>query len=441
MRADRYSAVAIVLHWAIASLIILNILLGWWMLEAIREPATAARAFIGFQAHKSIGLTVLVLSLIRLGWRIANPPPPLPQAMPAWEKFAAKATHWAFYALIILIPFSGWLYVSAGWWHVTDRPLSVPTIYFGLFQVPHLFGLEHAANEVRKAVAGISIEAHELLAWGAIALLVLHVGAALKHWLFDKDDVAPKMIPGLPVLGPHETPTPNPKRRMALVAGFILLLVALGGVFAFMAQPPQVPQQMGTAQSAPPAAQAASAQETPVGAPAPNTGAAGAPPSWRIDRNASSIRFAGVHAGAPFNGRFSRWRGDIRFDPNNLDASSAVVTIETASASDGIAVHDQSLPQAEWLDSTGHPEATFRTTRIRHRDGDNYEAGGALSLKGKELRVDLPFTLTITGDRAVMAGRASIDRSAADIGMQSDPDAEYVSREIEVIIRVEATRA
>ncbi|MET0183052.1 MAG: cytochrome b/b6 domain-containing protein [Caulobacterales bacterium] len=443
MKADRYAVLAIVLHWAIAILIVFNILLGWWMHDAIEDAGTAARAIIGYQAHKSIGLTVLTLSLIRLGWRIANPPPALPGDMPAWEKLAAKATHWVFYALMILIPLTGWLYVSAGWSHENDRPLSVPTFYFGLFQVPHLFGLEHAANDTRESVAGASIEAHELLVWGALALLALHVGAALKHWLIDKDGVTPKMIPGLPVLGAHEKSPADPKRRLALMGGFAALLIGLGAIFAFTAQqPPAAPAQTAEQIAPPPSSDTVTMPEAPAATTAPTPSVPGAaPPAWNIDAAQSAIRFSGVHAGVPFNGRFSRWRADIRFDPENLDASNAVVTIQTGSASDGIAMHDQSLPQAEWLDSSGHPTATFRTTRIRHREGNNYEARGVLNLKGKDLRIDMPFTLTIAGNRAVMSGRATIDRREADIGMQSDPDAEYVSREIAINIHVEAARA
>src|SRR6476646_7461764 len=106
--SERYTTVAIVLHWAIAAAILANFFVGWWMAKAIDDPATRLQAVAAFQLHKSLGLTVLALSVLRLLWRLTHRPPPLPEAMAGWEKFAAKATHWAFYALMIVVPLSGW---------------------------------------------------------------------------------------------------------------------------------------------------------------------------------------------------------------------------------------------------------------------------------------------------------------------------------------------
>src|SRR3954467_2972507 len=100
----QYTAVAIVLHWAIATAIVFNLLLGWWMAHAIDEVDTKARAIVAFQLHKSLGLTVLFLTALRLLWRLAHKAPPLPAAMPRWERWAAHLTHWAFYALLIVVP-------------------------------------------------------------------------------------------------------------------------------------------------------------------------------------------------------------------------------------------------------------------------------------------------------------------------------------------------
>jgi cytochrome b561 len=88
--------------------------------------------------HKSIGLTVLVLTTLRLLWRLTHKPPLLPAAMSGWERFSAKAAH---YILMVVVPLSGWTYVSSQW--ADGKPLNVPTLWFGLFQVPHLFD-EHA---------------------------------------------------------------------------------------------------------------------------------------------------------------------------------------------------------------------------------------------------------------------------------------------------------
>ncbi|GAM98767.1 cytochrome B561 [alpha proteobacterium U9-1i] len=459
--SQRYTAVAIVLHWAIAIAILGMIPLGWWMGDALENPATQAQAVAAFQLHKSVGLTILLLSLVRLGWRLMHRPPALPAHMPAWETFAAKATHWAFYFIIIVMPLTGWLYVSTAWNVHDERALNVSTLYFGLFQIPHLFGLSHLADGARSDVAGVLETIHSKLAWGAIVLLVLHVGAALKHHFVDKDEVLTHMIPGLKPPNGSATPA-APGRAPALIAGFAAIAIAASSALFMFVNPPTgagaAPAEVmhtheggedhGTddALGPPPTPSTTADDHNADGhthdAAAPTPAAtSGPPPTWRVDQSASSIRFSGTHAGINFTGAFARWSADIRFDPNNLDASTAIVTIQTGSAADGIPLHDQSMPEAEWFDVATHPTATFRTTRIRSRGEGRFEADGTLTLKGRGLDIDLPFTLTINGNRATMDGAIEIDRRDANLGQASDPDAEYVSREIGVRVHVEATRA
>lgn len=438
--AQRYTAVAIVLHWAIAIAILLMIPLGWWMGDALEEPETQAQAIAAFQLHKSVGLTVLALSLVRLGWRIVNPAPPLPEGMKAWERTAATATHWAFYVVMLALPFTGWLYVSTGWSVHDDRPLEVPTVYFGLFQVPHLFGLSDLADNARASLAGVLEFGHSKLAWGAIALTVLHVAAALKHQLVDRDGVLGRMVPGL-----SRAEGAGAGRAIALSAGFAAIAVAAAAaVWAFSAPPTSTPaatvvEQEIAAPDMPAAPDAAEPTDDTPHATAPTP--AGGSDAWTVNRSASSIAFAGSWSGAPFEGRFSRWRADIRFDADNLDQSSALVTIDTASASVAVPYLSDQLPLAEGLDVANHPTATFRTSSIRARGEGAYEARGTLNLKGRAIDARLPFTLRFDGDRAAMDGSLTIEREDANLGMSSDPSGEYLSREITVRVHVEATRA
>ena len=187
---QRYTGVAIVLHWLMAFLIVWQIWVGIWMSDAINDPDMQATAYKAFQFHKSLGLTLLVLAVVRLLWRMGHRFPPLPPHMPGWQKLAARVSHVALYAFMVLIPLTGWLYVSTGWNADTDTAFSIPTVWFGLFEWPHIPGLD--GND---ALAGIVIEAHELLAWALVALLVLHVAAALKHHFADRDNALWSMLP------------------------------------------------------------------------------------------------------------------------------------------------------------------------------------------------------------------------------------------------------
>lgn len=188
---DRYTTVAIALHWVIAALILTNIVLGL--------AHDSVSKLIGGQMmwlHKSFGMTVLLLSLFRLVWRLTHRPPSLPSQMPAWEVWLARATHWAFYALMIGLPLTGWVFSSAS-------PRNAPIPFFGL-QWPFL--PLHSLDMVqRKALTGSWHGYHVILGWVAIALIALHVAAALKHWLFNKDNVLHHMIPALKGQGPVAT--------------------------------------------------------------------------------------------------------------------------------------------------------------------------------------------------------------------------------------------
>lgn len=170
--AERYSRGAIAFHWSIAALIIFNLWLGLahdslpddWKVMPI---------------HKAVGVTILILTLARIGWRFGHPAPPLPAHMPAWERLAANVSHFVLYAFMLIMPLSGWAMVSG----VKRRPLE----WFGLFDIPYL--------PVSEGVAHLGHEVHEVLGWGFVALILLHAGAALRHHFLLRDNVLVRMLP------------------------------------------------------------------------------------------------------------------------------------------------------------------------------------------------------------------------------------------------------
>ncbi len=194
-RRSRYSSVAIALHWLIAAGISLMVPLGWWMTSNVSDPSQASRVFSAYQLHKSIGLTILLLSVLRVLWRFTHPFPPFPSHMPAWERAAARTSHLLLYAIILAMPLTGWLYVSAGWNAAMNMPFAVPTIWFGLIEWPHIPGIMEAAEATRAQVATTSMAIHAWLAWGAVALVAIHIFAALKHHFIDRDEVLVTMLP------------------------------------------------------------------------------------------------------------------------------------------------------------------------------------------------------------------------------------------------------
>ncbi|WP_395672191.1 cytochrome b/b6 domain-containing protein [Phenylobacterium sp.] len=422
---SRYSAVAIGLHWLIAAALIAMIPLGWWMSDAIADPARQAAAYAAFQLHKSIGLTILGLSLLRLGWRLTHRAPALPAGMNGLERFAAKATHAAFYALMILLPLSGWIYVSTGWMAGQDRPFAVATSWFGLAEVPNLPALSDAPVELRRATAFQVLSAHSLMAWGAIVLIALHVAAALKHQFVDRDGVMAAMVPWL--RRPAE-PVGGGDRGLVPVISGVAAIAALGLAAAALGRPegaaPALPQTTRSPAS------------SPVLVVTPGRAAA-----WTIDRKASTLGFSGQQSGQPFSGRFEGWDAQVWFDPADLAGSKAVVTIRTASARTGDATQEGSLGQAEWFDVGAFPTARFEVSEFRALGGDRFEAVGALKLKDRVTPVRLPFTFDAQDGAAKVAGTVRLDRTALGLGLLSDPGATLVSREIDVRIDILARRA
>ena len=175
---NRYSIVSLVFHWGLALLVLAQVLL-ITAHEATEGPIS--REFV--QVHKALGLTVLVLTLARIAWRLANPALPMPSGTPQWQKIAARVSHVGFYVLLIAIPLMGWAASSAG-----GRDIQ----WFGLFEWP-LLPIERSRD-----LAGTLMDLHEAGVKALYVLLALHVLAALKHHFVDRDKVMHRMIPLIP---------------------------------------------------------------------------------------------------------------------------------------------------------------------------------------------------------------------------------------------------
>jgi cytochrome b561 len=171
----RYGSVAQFLHWVIVALLVVQVTLGK---IADGLPVGLDRLIV-ISRHKSFGITILALAVIRLGWRWIERPPPLPP-MPRWQAIAARFNHWALYALLFALPITGWLMSSAA-----NRPAS----WFGLVQLPDFIAPDAGLKERFETV-------HETLVNVLFALAGLHVAAALKHQFIDRDGLLLRMLPG-----------------------------------------------------------------------------------------------------------------------------------------------------------------------------------------------------------------------------------------------------
>lgn len=207
MKAPRlkYSPVAMALHWIIAALILSNFVLAWLLagravlfhFDELHGPIKLTVT----QWHKSIGVTVLLLSGLRLLWRVLTPQPAFPAHLQPWERALAHAVHWLFYVFMIGMPIAGWAMVSA-----SPRIKVFPIGFWGLFNWPAFPGFSGMAPDQMKAAEHFWGQVHtDWMAWMGYTLITLHVAAALKHQFVDSDNELARMAPGLGLPGKKGT--------------------------------------------------------------------------------------------------------------------------------------------------------------------------------------------------------------------------------------------
>src|SRR5579863_5619092 len=174
---SRYTATAIAFHWVIAILIVCSATFGIVLSGMHLSPQKLH--WIAY--HKWNGILIFTLVALRLVWRLFNPAPPLPATMPRWQQLAAHASHFLLYVLMLAVPLVGWLQSSAA---------GVQVVWFTVLPLP--MPLAHD-----KELADTLMEAHEILAYSLLTIVGLHAAAAIKHHVFDRDDVLTRMLPFL----------------------------------------------------------------------------------------------------------------------------------------------------------------------------------------------------------------------------------------------------
>ena len=420
---ERYGRVAQAFHWTIAALFLLQYPGGIVMHELPATPEWIGTKVWLYSAHKTAGIVIFALALARVAWALANPHPRLLNAEKRWEAFAAASIHWLLYAAILLVPLSGML---IHWTTVGYAPVWLP--------FPHDVGLPATDR-----AAAIAFTTHKALTITVLAAIALHIGGALKHHLIDRDATLRRMLPGsapaLPTLPP---PSMQPSTAKTLLAG-AGGLVAVGGAALLVG-----------VLLAPPASERASAASDPIDgaaeAAAPvataEADAVGAPPRWIVVPEASDLAITVQQLGSPVAGRFAAFEADIRFDPDDLEASRVSVTIPLSSLTLG-SVTDQALGL---LGAANVPEARFEATEFERVGeggggaGGSFVARGTLTLAGIERPVALPFDLRIEDDRATMTGRAEIDRLDWSVGASEYPDGGSLGLIVVIDVAVEAVR-
>jgi cytochrome b561/polyisoprenoid-binding protein YceI len=403
MTPARYSKSAMVLHWLIAALMAFQYGLG----EAFAHGPRGKALFDVAQFHKSVGITILLLTLVRLAVRFWKPRPAL-QDDKGWATWAAKLVHFGFYFVLLTVPLTGWLAASTS-------KLDIPTVLFNTVPWPDFPFADKAWHEWAEG-------AHGLLSKLVLLLFALHIVGALRHQLLLKETMIERMLP---------------LRKLSPFAGSALIAGLATGAFSLM--------QLGQVPGIAPAAHGI--KPTPATAPKlaesqpaaklealpdedktkdeeaedkseeadPNAIPAGEAPKWTMAPG-GRLGFATAYSGSAINGSFGNWSADIRFNPDALPQSKIRVTIALASANSGDGQRDGTLTGSDFFDTGKHPQAIWTSTAIKHLGGNRYRADGTLNLRGVSKPVPISFTLDIDGKDARVSGNASLRRLAFGVG-------------------------
>lgn len=399
-RVEGYNAGAMVLHWAIAAAVLFQLVLGFAMSRLDVMPD--GLRFAVFQWHKTVGISVLALTLARIAWRLFNPAPPHGPMAPA-ERRLAGLVHLLFYALMLLVPLSGWLVVSAS-------PTQIPTLLMLSERLPWP-NLPLPAWLAGAAGFRLAETAHIWLAYSFVVLIGLHVAGALKHSLIDRAPSFSRMLP----VG-H-----LPRRSVSLLA----IPVAATAVVVFLGSGIWVGRETAG---------------VPQAAAAPLE-ASGAPTGWIIDPAASRLGYSVTFSGKAVTGTVGNWNAAVVFDPADLGRAKADIVVETASVAIDDSFIRSNLGGPDGLDVKAFPRAEIHLTAVS-KTPDGYLGTGTLRIKAVEAPVSVPFT--VEEDAAGIArvsGTAEIDRLAFKLGVDNDAKGEWLAPAIRIDFTLVARRS
>lgn len=389
-----YGGVAKTLHWLTALLILTLIPLGIVanQLPYDTSEQLAQKAWL-FSLHKTLGVAVFFVALVRILWAVTQPKPGLLHPDRKVESLAAETVHWLLYGSLVLVPLSGWIHHAATtgfapiWWPFGQNLPLVPK-----------------SDGIAATMAG----AHWVLTKVLGLSLLLHIAGALKHHVIDRDMTLRRMWFGRPDL-----PQASAQHRHGAPITMALALWALalsGG--------------------------AALGVYAPHGGPTQGTTLQAVKSDWQVQSGTLDITV--TQLGSEVTGSFADWTAAIAFDETVENGPSGTVTVTVAIGSLTLgSVTDQAMGP-DYFDAQTFPTATFTADIIRVVDG--YEARGNLTIRDQTVPVLLTFGLSVDGDEASMAGGLTLDRRDFEVGMNM-ADESSLKFAVQVDVDLIATRA
>jgi cytochrome b561/polyisoprenoid-binding protein YceI len=353
MAAD-YSGTAKLLHWLIAGFVIALLSVGVLMTRI----GDLQLKYELYQLHKSMGVTVLGLMILRVGWRLGAKPPALPPHMAAWERGAAHGTHALLYIFLLAMPLTGWAMVSSAL-----PPFDFPTLLYTRIPWPHIPFIEQLTPDEKKTVEPLLKNVHAALGWTILVLVGLHIAAALRHGIFLKDGIMLRMLPRVPQFS------------RKLILPFAVTVLFAGGALPVAAQ------------------------------------------EWAIDKSSSKISFEASAGGQAVTGEIKQFQAEIHFDPDDPESADISAAIDMNNVTSGQAQVDAALLGKDWFDTQTYPTAGFRARSVKAgRAQGEYVIEATITIKDISRDITLPFRLAVNEGEATVKGETAIKRSEFGIG-------------------------
>jgi len=402
--ATAYGSVTKAFHWLTALLILANLALGWFanqMAEDIaasggteaQVAAQVARAALLFSIHKTTGVVIFFVALLRILWALTQTKPGLLNGDRPFEARAAETVHWVLYGSLVLVPLSGWVHHAA-------------TTGFAPIWWP--FGQDLPFVPKSEAVSEIASTLHFLFVLVLAGALAGHVAGALKHHLIDGDATLRRMLPGG---GPAQPTARQPGHALPLVAALAIWAAVLGGAGA-------LGWFVTPATDAKPALAAVESE-------------------WRVEEGSLGITIRQM--GSEVTGRFADWTAEISYaETADAKGRHGIVKVVVAIPSLTLGSVTAQAMGPDFFNAEAHPTATFAADLVA--DAEGHVARGTLIIKDQGVPVEMPFTLEIEGDTARASGGLTLDRRDFDIGKGAQ-DPGQLGFEVEVSFDLVAQRA
>jgi cytochrome b561/polyisoprenoid-binding protein YceI len=393
-----YGSVTKTFHWLtvllILTLIPLGIIANGMAFDTSEQLSQKAWLF---SLHKTLGITVFFVAVLRILWAWIGPKPGLLNANKPLESWLAETIHWLLYASLVLVPLTGWIHHSAT---TGFAPIWAP--------VSNLVGQSLPFVPKSETVAHTFASLHVIFERVLVIAFLLHIAGALKHHFIDKDLTLKRMLPGttIPDIMPEQK---HSKAPIIAAIGAYIIAITVGaslGLFNHKTDVPAVPTLAAVSSG------------------------------WSVQEG--SIDITVRQLGSDVKGSFADWTAAINFSetPNNNGLHGDVeVIISIPSLTIG-SVTGQALG-ADFLAADSFATAVFKAP-ITSQDG-RYAANGTIEIKGSMAPVNLPFTLNIDAETATMAGQTTLNRTNFQVGTQY-PDESSLGFEVLVDIALTATR-